>query len=64
MPDLLRILQQALDSVSVTSIRKYFRKARDYERAYKEGHAAGKGVENAVKSNKLTEVYLMSSDTQ
>ena len=42
MPGLRHILPQALDSVSVTSIRKYFRKARDYERAYREGHAAGK----------------------
>ena len=49
MPGLRRILPQALDSVSVTSIRKYFRKARDYERAYKEGHAEGKDIENAVK---------------
>ena len=34
----------ASSSVSVTSIRKYFRKARDYERPYKDGHAAGKEV--------------------
>jgi hypothetical protein len=52
LPGLRRILPQALDSVSVTSIRKYFRKARDYEKAYREGHAAGKEVENAVKRYK------------
>ena len=52
LPGLRRILPQALDSVSVTSIRKYFRKARDYEKAYSEGHAAGKEVENAVKRYK------------
>ena len=45
MPGLKRILPQALDSVSVTSIRKYFRKAHDYEKA-------GKEVENVVKRYK------------
>ena len=51
LPGLRRILPQALDSVSVTSIRKYFRKARDYEKAYHEGQA-GKEVGNAVKRYK------------
>ena len=37
LPRLRNILPAALDSVSVTTIRKYFRKARDYQRAYIEG---------------------------
>ena len=44
-----QLLDPALDSVTVDLIRKYFRKARDYERAYREGHKAGKAVEGAVK---------------
>lgn len=52
LPGLRRILPRSLDSVELTSIRKYFRKAREYERAYREGHAAGKSVENAVKMYK------------
>ena len=35
------IIEPGLDSVSVDLIRKYFRKARDYERAYRECHHAG-----------------------
>ena len=33
----------------VWTIRKYFRKARDYEMAYREGHNAGNEVEQALK---------------
>ena len=54
LPGLQRILPQALDSVSVTSIHKYFRKARDYEKAYHEGREAGKEVENAVSISYVT----------
>ena len=39
----------ALDSVSVDNIRRYFRKCRDYMKAYRDGHTAGKLLENAVK---------------
>lgn len=49
LPRLRNILPAAFDSVSVTTIRKYFRKSRDYERAYDEGYQAGTGVEKAVK---------------
>ena len=49
---LRKLLDPALDSVSVDLIRKYFRKARDYEQAYREGHKAGKAVEKAVKRYK------------
>ena len=46
---LRRIIPVALDSVAVDTIRKYFRKARDYEMAYREGHNAGNEVEQALK---------------
>jgi hypothetical protein len=38
-------VEPALDSVTLDNIRKYFCKARDYEKAYREGHQAGKMVE-------------------
>ena len=46
---LRQILNPALDSVLVDLIRKYFRKAREYERAYREGIKAGRAIEEAVK---------------
>ena len=46
---LRQIVNPALDSVSVDLIRKFGRKARDYEQAYRDGHKAGKAVEDAVK---------------
>ena len=49
---LRQIINPALDSVSVDLIRKYARKARDYEKAYRSGHQAGKSVEAAVESYK------------
>ena len=45
-------INPALDSVSVDLIRKFFRKVREYERAYLEGNKAGKEVEVAVKQYK------------
>ena len=39
----------ALDSVTLDSIRKFFRKMRDYMHAYKEGLIAGPELEKAVK---------------
>ena len=42
----------ALESISINLIRKYFRKARDYMRAYREGHASGKELEKAVNKYK------------
>ena len=42
-------METALDSVTLNIIRKYFRKVRENERAYKEGHQASEKVENAVK---------------
>ena len=34
---LRRVIQEALDQVSLDSIRKFFRKVRDYQHAYSEG---------------------------
>jgi len=45
VPGLRAITNPALDSVTLDQIRKYFRRARDYERAYREGYKAGKEVE-------------------
>ena len=41
---LRKIIYPTLDSVSVDFIRKFSRKARDYEQAYREGHKVGKNV--------------------
>ena len=41
-----------LDSVDTKLIRKYFRKARDYIMAYREGHVPGRELEDAVKKCK------------
>ena len=49
LPRLRLIIRPALDSVSLDLIRKYFRKAQDYERAYSEGKESGKELEQAVK---------------
>ena len=52
LPRLRTLIQPALDSVSLDLIRKYFRKARDYERAYREHYKGGVEVEQAVKKFK------------
>ena len=49
LPRLRKIINPGLDSVSSDTIRKYFRKASDHERAYIEGKDAGKELEQAVK---------------
>ena len=49
---LRQIINPALNSMSVDLIRKFARKARDYEKAYCEGNKAGKAVEDAVKKYK------------
>ena len=41
LPGLRKIIEPALDSVTLDQIRKYFRKVREYERAYVEGHKTG-----------------------
>ena len=45
-------MNPAVDSVTVDPIRKYFRKAREYEQAYIEGKKTGKEVEAAVQRYK------------
>ena len=52
LPKLRQIIHPALDSVSTDLIRKYCRKARDYKKAYMDGHTAGKEMETAIKSYK------------
>ena len=45
---LREIINPALDEMSTDTICKYFRKAAEYEKAYREGKQAGKEVEEAV----------------
>ena len=40
-----RTIERALNNVSVTLIRKYFRKVREIMRAYREGHTPGQELE-------------------
>ena len=47
-----QIINPALDSVSIDQIKKFARKAQDYEKTYLEGNKAGKAVEDAVKKYK------------
>ena len=47
---LREIINPSLDSVSVDTIRKYYRKGEEYENVYREGKAAGKEV-SLVKTN-------------
>ncbi len=52
LPGLWNIIEPGLNSVTLDNIRIFFRKVRDYERAYQEGHTAGKIVEKVVKKYK------------
>jgi hypothetical protein len=47
-PGLERAIIPALESVRLDTIRKYFRKCREYMDAYKQGKAGGAEVEQAV----------------
>ena len=60
---LRQIINPALESVSVDLIRKFFRKARDYEGAYLEGLKAGKEVEEVVKRISHIETASWSTTT-
>ena len=51
-PGLERTVVPALESVKVSTIRKYFRKCREYMEAYREGNAGGNQVEKAVQRYK------------
>jgi transposase len=48
-PGLEKTIIPALESVSVALIRKYFRRVREYHRAYREGKNGGEEVESAIK---------------
>ncbi len=54
-------IRPSLDGIPLQTIRKYFRKVRDYSRAYMEGNTAGKQVEKAVK---LYKSHRRVSDSQ
>lgn len=45
---LRKSLKPALDNIPVSTLRKFFRKMRDYLRAYQEGNQGGQQVELAV----------------
>ena len=47
-----KTIDPALNSVSTDTIRKYFRKAREYMKAYREGITDGVNVVKALKSYK------------
>ena len=47
-----RTIVPALESVRLDTIRKYFRKCREYMQAYRESKSGGKDVEQAVKTYK------------
>lgn len=49
---LRKCIRPSLDSVPLSTIIKFFRKMRDYMRAYLEGNSAGLEVESAVKKYK------------
>ena len=44
-----QIIDPALDSVSANLSKKFVRKTRDHEQAYREAHTAGENAEEAVK---------------
>lgn len=48
-----KVLIPALESVRLDTIRKYFRKCREYMQAYRDGKSGGNDVENAVKLYKF-----------
>ena len=58
-----KIVDTALDTVSVELIRKYFRKVREYQRAYREGNTLGKEMQTILKKYKSHRRVLESSDS-
>ena len=49
---LRKCIRPALDAVKLASFRKFYRKMRDYMKAYSQGLSAGHAVEEAVKQYK------------
>ena len=58
---LRELLNPALDCVSLELMHKFFRKTREYEKAYLEGKKAGKEVEIAIKQYK-SHRHVLSED--
>jgi hypothetical protein len=58
---LRQIMHPALDSVTVDNIRKFARKARDYEQAYREGHKARKLWKMQLRCISHTEEYFQKT---
>ena len=56
-----RTIEKALDSVNVEMIRKYFRKAREYHRAYRGNIEIGK--ENNAESFKSIQKAIIACQT-
>ena len=48
-PNLVQIIDTALDSMTVDLNRKYFRKVREQQRAYREGNTLGKEMQKILK---------------
>ena len=46
------IINEALDSVNIEIIRKYFRKTREFHRAYRDNIKIGKDMEKTLKMYK------------
>ena len=44
-----KTIDAALNSMTVELVRKYFRKVREYQRAYREGNIVGKEMQNTLK---------------
>ena len=59
-PNLEKIIDEALDSVSLELMRKYFRKVREYHRAYREGNTMGKEMQTILKHLKAIAECLNS----
>ena len=58
--NLEKIIDEALDSVSLELMRKYFRKVREYHRAYREGNTMGKEMQTILKHLKAIAECLNS----
>ena len=44
-----KTIDTALNSITVELIRKYFRKVREYQRAYRDGNTIGKEMQKTLK---------------
>jgi len=60
--NLEKIIDTALDSVTIELMRKYFRKIREYQRAYREGNTLGKEMKKILKKYKSHRRVSESTD--